>query len=91
MANLSEYEGAAEVILTKKNIEVTCAVYADDETLLAEPSVDSVSVRGAQREITAWLLGLGYEFVGRWEWVTPLGAEEHEAVRVFRRKAEVAA
>jgi hypothetical protein len=58
--------GPIEVWLSQPNIEITCRIVREDETA-AYPDVDSLSLRGAQREITAWLIGLGYAPVGRWE------------------------
>jgi hypothetical protein len=66
---LNKKPGPIEVWLTKRNIEVTCRVIFEDETA-EELSIDSASLRGAQREITAYLIGRGYMPVGRWEWET---------------------
>jgi hypothetical protein len=55
-----------EVWLSQKNMEITCAiVYEDESTEYLD--VDSLSMRGAQREITGHLLKQGYKPVGRWE------------------------
>lgn len=58
--------GPIEVWLSKKNIEVTCMVVHEDESTISL-DVDSLSMRGAQREMTAWLINKGYKPVGRWE------------------------
>ena len=42
--------------------------------------VDSLSMRGAQREMTGWYLKRGYVPVGRWEAAGPAGNSE-----TFRR------
>jgi hypothetical protein len=55
-----------EVWLTQKNIEVTCMIVHEDETTTSI-DVESLSMRGAQREITGWLIADGYTPVGRWE------------------------
>jgi hypothetical protein len=55
-----------EVWLTQQNLEVKCMVVRDDETTYPL-SINSLSMRGAQREITGWLINEGYEPVGRWQ------------------------
>jgi hypothetical protein len=55
-----------EVWLTNRNIEVTCMIVCEDETT-DHLDVDSLSMRGAQREITGYFIGRGYSPVGRWE------------------------
>jgi hypothetical protein len=76
--------GPIEVWLTKANIEVICRVIFEDETDYTLP-VDSLSMRGAQREMTAWLIGRGYEPAGRWLYETEEGYDEgEEAFRKFR-------
>jgi hypothetical protein len=47
-------------------MEITCTVVREDESTY-EPDVESLSMRGAQREITGWLINDGYEPVGRWQ------------------------
>jgi hypothetical protein len=73
-----------EVWLTRRNIEITCRVVNEDETA-TELDVDSLSMRGAQREITAYFKAHGYEPAGRWETESAAddGAAE-ETVRLFR-------
>jgi hypothetical protein len=75
--------GPIEVWLTKTNIQVTCRVIFEDETD-SELRVDSLSMRGAQREMTAWLLSRGYEPAGRWLYETEEGDLGEESVRKFR-------
>jgi hypothetical protein len=55
-----------EVWLTQKNMAVTCMVVHEDETT-DELDVDSMSMRGAQREMTSWFIAEGYQPVGRWQ------------------------
>ena len=90
MSTLSENTGPVEVFLTKKNIVVAGRIYAEDEECLYDQEMDSVSMRGAQREMTSFLISRGYEPAGRWEWVTGEEFGEDidrgETVRVFRRK-----
>ena len=76
--------GPIEVWLTKGNIEVTCMIVFEDETS-TDQSVDSLSMRGAQREMTSFLINWGYEAAGRWdaEEVTDDG-DVLESVRRFR-------
>ena len=65
----------------------------EDETT-SKLDVDSLSMRGAQREITGHFLHEGYEPAGRWEQTTPLfhdladvSKSTGECVRRFRLKA----
>lgn len=55
-----------EVWLRQINMQVTCMVVHEDETT-ENLDVDSLSMRGAQREMTGWFLRNGYVAVGRWE------------------------
>lgn len=55
-----------EVWLTQANLQVTCRVISEDETA-TEYVVDSLSMRGAQREMTSFFIGRGYKPAGRWE------------------------
>ena len=70
-----------EVWLSQPNIEITCRIVFEDETSVEGPA-GSLSMRGAQREVTSWLLGEGYEPAGRW---TIQDEEGRETMRVFRR------
>jgi hypothetical protein len=63
---LDNKDGPIEVWLTKTNIDVTCRVVFEDETD-TRLEVDSLSVMGAQREMTAYLIGIGYMAATRWE------------------------
>ena len=45
------------------HLEVTCRIVFPDGTVIAV-GVDALSLRGAQREMTAWLIEQGYEPVG---------------------------
>ena len=73
-----------EVWLSKPHIEIKCRIVHEDEST-EEPSVESLSMRGAQREITGWLVSLGYAPVGRWEteW-SHEGTGQQETMRRFR-------
>jgi hypothetical protein len=79
--------GPIEVWLTKRNIEVMCRVVHEDETV-DELSVESLSMRGAQREITGHFKRLGYEAAGRWETEHAAGDESEETVRKFRQEQQ---
>ena len=74
-----------EVVLTRKNIEVTCLVAFEDETT-GTLGVDSLSMRGAQREITGYLIGEGFEPADRWqtEEASKDGDTVYESSRTFR-------
>jgi hypothetical protein len=56
-----------EVWLTQKNLDVTCMVVKEDETT-SQLDVDSLSMRGAQREVTGYLIAAGYSPIGRWQY-----------------------
>lgn len=73
-----------EVWLSQRNLEIGCRVIHQDEST-EELDIDSLSMRGAQREITGWLIGRGYTPVGRWEteWHHE-GTGEQETNRKFR-------
>jgi hypothetical protein len=70
--------GPVEVWLQKLRVSVACRIVRDDESDKEEP-VESLSLRGAQREITGNLIAWGYAPAGRWETVA-----EGECVRKFR-------
>jgi hypothetical protein len=55
-----------EVWLRQDNMQINCMVVHQDETT-HQLVIDSLSMRGAQREITGWLIRDGYEPVGRWQ------------------------
>ncbi len=75
-----------EVFLTQQNLEVICLVVHDDETT-DSLDVNSLSMRGAMREISGYLIKQGYAAVGRWEETTDSGGElPFETVRRFRAK-----
>jgi hypothetical protein len=68
-------------------MEITCTVVREDESTY-EIDVDSLSMRGAQREITGWLISDGYEPVGRWQVEHDDGAmQAAETVRRFKLAA----
>ncbi|MGH3226900.1 MAG: hypothetical protein ACRDPY_50855 [Streptosporangiaceae bacterium] len=73
--------GPVEVWLTQKNLVVTCQVVREDETTITL-EVGSLSMRGAQREVTGYFIAEGYVSAGRWQWE---GKEPgQEAVRQFK-------
>jgi hypothetical protein len=81
MGDLDTNRQPIEVWLVKRNIAVNCRFVFEDETATERP-VQSLSMRGAQREITAWLISRGYEPAGRWSTEEPNGLE---TMRHFRR------
>lgn len=48
------------------NLALECTVFFDDESTY-DLDVDSLSMRGAQREMTGYLLRQGYAPAGRWD------------------------
>ena len=55
-----------EVWLSRRNTGITCTVVTEDERT-SSLEVDSLSMRGAQREMTGYLIARGYSPVGDWE------------------------
>jgi hypothetical protein len=81
MTDIKSNAKPIEVWLSQPNIEITCRVVFEDESA-DELSVGSLSMRGAQREMTSWLIGQGYEPSGRW---SDEDGEGRETMRRFRR------
>jgi hypothetical protein len=74
-----------EVWLTQRNMLVNGRVVFEDEST-AEVVLDSLNLRGAQRETTSWLKSLGYRGVGRWETTAEdPGSIPREMMRRFRK------
>ena len=71
---------ALQAVLTRKNIEITCMLVFEDESV-SYPQPRSVSVRGAQREITGLLVSKGYIPAGRWSEET----EDEDGYREWTR------
>jgi len=68
----------------KPGFRIACNVVHEDESA-DHPDIDSLSMRGAQREITSYLISQGYEPVGRWEVTARDGAGgTTESMRRFR-------
>jgi hypothetical protein len=55
-----------EVWLSRTNMEITCTVVLEDERT-STLDVNSRSIRGAEREITGYLIAHGYTPVGDWD------------------------
>ncbi|MCV7177536.1 hypothetical protein [Mycolicibacterium sphagni] len=73
-----------EVWLRQKNLAITCEVIHDDETG-EDLDVDSLSMRGAQREMTRYLLDQGYTAEGGWE--DPVEDDDNNGRESVRRFA----
>jgi hypothetical protein len=52
-------------ILSRKNLKIICTLVFEDEGV-RYPQPESLSIRGAQREITGALVQVGYVPAGRW-------------------------
>lgn len=70
-----------EVWLTQKSIVIRCMIVNEDEST-RDVAINSLNMRGAQREVTALLLGPGYTGVGRWK---PETSDRQEFSRRFRQ------
>ncbi|MDQ1537426.1 MAG: hypothetical protein QOE58_1819 [Actinomycetota bacterium] len=55
-----------EVCLRQSNMYIGCSVTCEDESGF-DMHINSLSVRGAQREVTTFLIQQGYTPAGRWE------------------------
>jgi len=69
-----------EVWLSQPHLEITCRIVFPDGTAIAV-GVDALSLRDAQREMTAWLIERGYEPADRW---STHNEKDRRAVRTFR-------
>lgn len=78
----TEKPSPIEVWLTQNNMEVRCMIVREDETT-RYLDVDSLSMRGAQREITSQMIADGYKPVGRW--VSELQDDEGQDRETYRR------
>jgi hypothetical protein len=88
MTNTKERRpGPVEVWLTKANIAITCQVVREDESV-GSYGVESLSMRGAQREMTGWMIDHGYETAGRWETAEGTDDGASETVRKFKPTSE---
>jgi hypothetical protein len=56
-----------EVWLRQRRMQITCQIVHEDESVDDSLGVDSLSMRGAQREVTGRLIKDGYEPTGRWD------------------------
>lgn len=78
-----------EVWLRQHNMAVTCMEVHEDETT-DELDIKSLSMRGAQREITGYFIQHGYEPVGRWRVEHDDSAmQTQETSRQFRLLSDV--
>ena len=65
-ANRTPLPTPIEVWLSQATTEITCTVVLEDEST-STLDVNSLSMRGAQREMTGFFIAHGYTPVGRWE------------------------
>jgi len=77
--------GPVEVWLTQQGrTGIACKAIGEDGTV-TEYEIDAPSMRGAQREITHWLIKLkGYTPLGRWETRAGDDGQPIESMRRFR-------
>ena len=66
MSIYNEKPSPIEVWLTQENMEVNCMMVREDESTDTSLDVMSLSMRGAQREVTGALIEWGYKPDGRW-------------------------
>ena len=73
-----------EVWLSQRNFEVTgWVVYESERT--DHLKIESLSVRGAQREVTGFLIQQGYAPAGRWEIERTMDGDQESPVETSRR------
>jgi hypothetical protein len=63
---IDDATGPIEIWLSQANMAITGRVVFEDEST-GELVVDSLSLRGAEREVTGYLIGNGWEPAGRWQ------------------------
>lgn len=61
----ADFGPACEVWLHQENLEIGCMIVREDETTTSL-DIDALSLRGAEREITGYLISQGYKPAGRW-------------------------
>lgn len=74
-----------EIIITRKGMRISADEF-DAEEVGVSLDVNSLSVRGAQREVTAEKLAAGFRPLGRWETLAEDGDDYVETARLFGRK-----
>ena len=72
--------GPIEVWLRQGNLEITGTQVSEDEST-QELGIESLSMRGAQREITGFYIKMGYTPAGRWE----TEADDGDTIECVRR------
>ncbi len=83
MTNTTDRSGPIEVWLREASIGITCTVvHADESTEALE--VDSMSMRGAEREMTGYFIKQGYAPAGRWETTAAGQGAPLEVTRTFK-------
>lgn len=70
-----------EVIITRKGMSVRAVMHGPADRV-SELDVDTLSMRGTQRDLTAGLIRGGYKPLGRWETLAETDDGE-EAARLF--------
>ncbi len=86
--------GPIEVWLRQAKMEVTCIIVYEDETT-ETMSIQSLSLLGAQREVTGWLVDGSpsgrrkYTPVGRWVVTYQDHGEPMESLRRFKPASDV--
>ena len=85
MTNTETDTGPLEIWLRQENLAVYCTVVHEDEST-SSLSIDSLSMRGAQREITGYMIQMGRQPDGRWvDEVDGEQADEAKADETMRR------
>jgi hypothetical protein len=80
MSRTNDKTGPIQVRLSQPHFTVTCQVVHEDQSSQAL-DVESLSLRGAEREMTGWFISQGYEPVRRWKTVE---GSTTEVTRLFK-------
>jgi hypothetical protein len=73
-----------QAYLSQKHLEITCELVLEDESINTPPVHPTRNLRGAQRELTGWLVSQGYIPVGRWTEAEEDGDGYRETSRMFQ-------
>jgi len=85
MTDTKNAKGPVEVWLRQINMAITCTIVHEDEST-EETEIESLSFRGAQREISGYFVSHGYEPAGRWEDQEDDQRAGRESMRQFKPK-----
>lgn len=74
--------GSVEIWLRQDHLQVVCSIVNPDESMYRH-GIEALSLRGAQREITGFLIGCGFRPEGGW--TVEAKSERGVAAETWRR------